>query len=153
MPGTTTLTTKESIEPHIAAEMRKRWLRILPAVFVTYSLAYLDRANYGFGAAAGLAATLNITKSRAALLGAIFFLGYFLFQVPGAAYARRKARGTGFLCSDQLGPRTNRSHSKFWLCGRPVFLALLSFILPAMLILLMGWFTRAGVQRQHFCSW
>ena len=90
MPGTT-LTTKESIEPQISHDLRKRWFRILPAVFVTYSLAYLDRANYGFGAAAGLAATLNITKSRAALLGAIFFLGYFLFQVPGAAYARKKS--------------------------------------------------------------
>src|SRR3954465_16051530 len=82
---------KESVDPYIAIDMQRRWYRILPAVFVTYSLAYLDRANYGFGAAAGLAATLNITKSRAALLGAIFFLGYFLFQVPGAAYARKKS--------------------------------------------------------------
>src|SRR5207244_12935425 len=63
------------------SEMRKRWLYILPAVFVTYSLAYLDRTNYGFGAAAGLAQTLNISSSRSALLGALFFFGYFLFQI------------------------------------------------------------------------
>ena len=56
------------------SEMRKRWLYILPAVFITYSLAYLDRTNYGFGAAAGLAQTLNISSSRSALLGALFFL-------------------------------------------------------------------------------
>src|SRR5882724_4358181 len=91
MPETSTLTTKERIEPHISIDMGKRWFRILPAAFVTYSLAYLDRANYGFGAAAGLAATLHITKSRAALLGSIFFLGYFLCQVPGASYARKKS--------------------------------------------------------------
>src|SRR5258708_21909045 len=73
------------------SEMRKRWLYVLPAVFVTYSLAYLDRTNYGFGAAAGLAQTLHISSSRSALLGALFFLGYFLFQIPGAAYARRRS--------------------------------------------------------------
>ncbi len=44
-----------------------------------------------FGAAAGLAATLHISKSRSALLGALFFLGYFLFQIPGAAYARKRS--------------------------------------------------------------
>src|ERR1700733_15855025 len=80
------------------SEMRKRWLYILPAVFITYSLAYVDRANYGFGAAAGLAETLRISSSQSALLGSLFFLGYFLFQIPGAAYARkRSARGLIFL--------------------------------------------------------
>jgi hypothetical protein len=60
-----------------AAELslKRRWLYLLPAVFVTYSLAYLDRANYGFGAAAGLAATLHITGKRTSLLSALFFLG------------------------------------------------------------------------------
>src|SRR6478752_10222520 len=73
----------------VAADLRKRWLYLLPAVFITFSLAYLDRANYGLGAAAGLAETLHITDSQSALLGALFFLGYFAFQVPGMNYARR----------------------------------------------------------------
>ena len=67
---------------------RQRWIYVLPAVFITYSLAYLDRANYGLGAAAGLAAALRITASQSALLG-LLFSGYFAFQVPGMAYARR----------------------------------------------------------------
>jgi sugar phosphate permease len=29
----------------------RRWWYIMPIVFITYSLAYLDRANYGFAAA------------------------------------------------------------------------------------------------------
>jgi hypothetical protein len=29
----------------------RRWWAIMPIVFITYSLAYLDRANYGFAAA------------------------------------------------------------------------------------------------------
>lgn len=41
----------------------KRWGRLIPIAFITYSLAYLDRANYGFGAAAGLAEDLNITPA------------------------------------------------------------------------------------------
>lgn len=32
----------------------KRWLRLIPIVFITYSLAYLDRANFSFGAAGGM---------------------------------------------------------------------------------------------------
>jgi len=55
--------------------LRKRWLYLLPAVFATYSVAYLDRANFGIGAAAGMAATrvsvlqseLHMELDRAAL--------------------------------------------------------------------------------------
>jgi sugar phosphate permease len=71
------------------ADLRKRWLYVLPAVFVTYSLAYLDRANYGFGAAAGLAATLHISGYQSSLLGALFFLGYCLPQIPAVALMQR----------------------------------------------------------------
>lgn len=60
-----------------------RWKKLIPLAFITYSLAYLDRANYGFGAASGLAEDLNITPGISSLLGALFFLGYFFFQVPG----------------------------------------------------------------------
>jgi sugar phosphate permease len=60
---------------------RRRWLRLLPAIFITYSFAYVDRANYGFGAAAGMAHDLHIDAGEVSLLGALFFLGYFLFQI------------------------------------------------------------------------
>ena len=32
----------------------RRWWYLMPIIFITYSLAYLDRANYGFAAAAGI---------------------------------------------------------------------------------------------------
>src|SRR5471030_1831121 len=67
----------------------RRWWYIMPIVFITYSLAYLDRANYGFAAASGLAADLQITPGLSSLLGAPFFLGYFFFQVRGALYAQK----------------------------------------------------------------
>ncbi|AUW94329.1 hypothetical protein BXT84_10585 [Sulfobacillus thermotolerans] len=42
-------------------------------------------------AAAGLSKTLHITAGSTALLGAMFFLGYFFFQIPGAHYAETKS--------------------------------------------------------------
>src|SRR5918997_590084 len=70
---------------------QSRWYRLIPVAFITYSLAYLDRANFGFGAASGMAEDLNITTSMSALLGSLFFLGYFFFQIPGAHYAATKS--------------------------------------------------------------
>ena len=58
----------------------RRWWYIMPIVFITYSLAYLDRANYGFAAASGMAEDLMITPGMSSLLGALFFLGYFFFD-------------------------------------------------------------------------
>ena len=46
----------------------RRWWYIMPIVFITYSLAYLDRANYGFAAASGMAADLMITPGMSSLL-------------------------------------------------------------------------------------
>ena len=66
---------------------RKRWYRLIPIAFITYSLAYLDRANFGFAAAGGMAEDLNITAAMSSLLGSLFFLGYFFFQIPGAFHA------------------------------------------------------------------
>ncbi len=134
--------------------LKQRWLRILPAVFVTYSLAYLDRANFGFGAAAGLARTLHITRERSALLGALFFLGYFLFQVPGAAYAQRTSIrklifgaqiAWGILAALTGVIRT------FWLLAldRLLLGVAESLILPALLILLTDWFTRSEKSRAN----
>ena len=128
-------------------QLHRRWFFLLPAIFVTYSLAYLDRANYGFGAAAGLAKTLHISGSQTAFLGALFFLGYFLFQVPGAAYAHRKsARRIVFIaliCWGILAALTGVIRI-YWLLALDRFLLGVaeSFIFPAMLIVLTHWFTR-----------
>ena len=66
---------------------KSRWIRLIPVIFITYSLAYLDRANFGFAAAGKMAEDLNITPAMSSLLGSLFFLGYFFFQIPGAHYA------------------------------------------------------------------
>lgn len=138
----------------VRRELRRRWLILMPVIFVTYSLAYLDRANYGFGAAAGLAETLHISGSRSALLGSLFFLGYFFFQVPGAAYAQRKSVsrlvfysliGWGVLAALTGVIRT------YWLLAldRLLLGVAESLIFPGMLILLTHWFTRTERSRAN----
>jgi sugar phosphate permease len=131
----------------VQKQLRRRWIYLMPAVFITYSLAYLDRANYGFGAAAGLAQTLHISNSQSAFLAALFFLGYLLFQVPGAAYAQRNsARRIVFIaliCWGTFAALTGIIRV-FWLLAidRLLLGVAESFIFPSLLILLTNWFTR-----------
>jgi sugar phosphate permease len=142
------------VPTHNPVELRRRWLYLMPVVFVTYSLAYLGRSNFGFGAAAGLAASLHITESRAAFLGSVFFLGYFLFQVPAATYAvRRSATRLVFFALIGWGifsALTGIIHT-FWLLvvDRLLLGVAESLILPSMLILLTQWFTREERSRAN----
>jgi sugar phosphate permease len=134
--------------------LRRRWFFLMPAVFVTYSLAYLGRSNFGFGAAAGLAASLNITESRAAFLASVFFFGYFIFQVPAAAYATRKsATRLVFFALISWGAFSALTGviRDYWLLviDRLLLGVAESLIFPAMLILLTNWFTRSERSRAN----
>jgi sugar phosphate permease len=125
---------------------RRRWLRLLPVIFVTYSFAYVDRANYGFGAAAGMAKDLHIDSNTLPLLGALFFLGYFLFQIPGAAYAeRRSAKKLVFgsmIAWGVLASALGLIHNLPLLFLDRFLLGVVeSAVMPALLILLSHWFT------------
>jgi MFS transporter, ACS family, tartrate transporter len=67
--------------------------RLLPFLFILYFVAFLDRVNVGY---AGLKMSVNLGFSdRVFGLGSgIFFLGYFLFEIPGALLVERwSARG------------------------------------------------------------
>jgi sugar phosphate permease len=135
-------------------DLRRRWFFLMPVVFVTYSLAYLGRSNFGFGAAAGLAKSLNITESRAAFLSSAFFLGYFLFQIPAAAYAIRKgATRLIFLALISWGifsALTGVIRSYWLLVADRLALGVAeSLIFPSMLVLLTNWFTRAERSRAN----
>jgi len=57
-----------------------RW-RLLPFLFLLYVVAYLDRINVGF-AALQMKSQLGFSDAVYGLGAGIFFLGYFLFQVP-----------------------------------------------------------------------
>jgi sugar phosphate permease len=133
---------------------KQRWLRLIPIAFITYSLAYLDRANYGFGAAAGLAKDLHITPGISSLLGSLFFLGYFFFQVPGASYAEKKSAKKLIFWSlilwGALASCTGLiSNVKLLFVIRFALGVVESAVMPAMLIFLSHWFTKSERSRAN----
>ena len=122
--------------------------------FITYSLAYLDRANFGFGTAGGMAKDLGITAPVSSLLSSLFFLGYFFFQVPGAHYAAKKSAkklifwsliGWGLLAT-LTGVISNVG---LLIVIRFLLGVLESAVMPAMLILLSRWFTKQERSRAN----
>lgn len=132
----------------------KRWKRLIPVAFITYSLAYLDRANYSFGVAGGMGESLHITASIASLLSALFFLGYFFFQVPAAWFAEKKSAKKlvfwslifwGILAASN-GLITN---VKVLMVTRFILGIIESAVMPAMLIFLSNWFTKKERSRAN----
>jgi sugar phosphate permease len=126
---------------------KQRWIRLIPVAFITYSLAYLDRANFGFATAGGMAKDLNITAATSSLLGSLFFLGYFFFQIPGAMYATNKSAKKlifwslilwGFLAM-ATGIVSNVS---LLIVIRFMLGVVESAVMPSMLIFLSRWFTK-----------
>jgi MFS transporter, ACS family, tartrate transporter len=55
--------------------------RLIPFMFVLYVIAYLDRVNVGF-AALQMNADLKFSAAVYGLGSGIFFIGYFLFEIP-----------------------------------------------------------------------
>src|SRR5690606_27792109 len=131
-----------------------RWYRIIPIAFITYSLAYLDRANFGFAAAGGMAEELQITQGMSSLLSSLFFLGYFFFQIPGAQYAAHKSAKKLIFWSlilwSGLAAATGMISNVNALIGIRFLLGVVeSAVMPAMVILLSQWFTRAERSRAN----
>jgi ACS family tartrate transporter-like MFS transporter len=66
--------------------------RIIPAIFTLYVISYIDRANIGY-AALQMNQELALTSSAFGFAAGVFFIGYFLFEVPSnLALARFGAR-------------------------------------------------------------
>lgn len=141
MPTTTTLSPR-------------RWWMIMPIVFITYSLAYLDRANFGFASAAGINKDLGISPALSSLIGALFFLGYFFFQIPGAVYAeRRSVRRLVFVslvlwggCAALTGIVSNVASL---IVIRFLLGVVEAAVMPAMLIFISNWFTKRERSRAN----
>src|SRR5678815_4551611 len=124
-----------------------RWYRLIPIAFITYSLAYLDRANYGFAAAGEMSKDLGITPATSSLLGSLFFLGYFFFQIPGAHYAANKSAKKlifwSLIAWGSLAAATGLvSDITLLLIIRFMLGVVESAVMPSMIILLSRWFTK-----------
>ncbi|OQX15465.1 MAG: hypothetical protein BWK76_13110 [Desulfobulbaceae bacterium A2] len=67
--------------PNEQRTYRKVSLRLIPLLFSCYIVAYLDRVNIGF-ARLQMSADLGFSEVVYGTGAGIFFLGYFLFEVP-----------------------------------------------------------------------
>jgi ACS family tartrate transporter-like MFS transporter len=81
-PGKQTL---DPVLPHTddseSATMRKVARRLVPFLCLIYVVAFIDRINIGF-AALTMSKDLGLTPAMFGLGAGIFFIGYFLFEVP-----------------------------------------------------------------------
>jgi sugar phosphate permease len=125
----------------------QRWSRLLPITFVTYSLAYLDRSNFSVGIAGGMQSDLAISAAVSALIGAAFFLGYLLFQIPGAIYAEKRSVRTlifwSLIAWGTLASVQGLLHDAVSLIVVRFLIGVVeAAVLPAMVIFLSHWFTK-----------
>lgn len=75
---TSSSTSSELLEK--AAYSKVTW-RLIPFLFLCYVVAYLDRVNVGF-AKLQMLTDLKFSETVYGLGAGIFFIGYFLFEVP-----------------------------------------------------------------------
>jgi ACS family tartrate transporter-like MFS transporter len=61
--------------------IRRVTRRLIPFAFICYVVAYIDRVNIGF-AAASLQRDLGLSDAAYGFGAGLFFLGYFLFEIP-----------------------------------------------------------------------
>jgi MFS transporter, ACS family, tartrate transporter len=84
----------ESLLNAVANRARRRIMRrLIPYLFVLFVIAYLDRVNVGY-AALQMKGDLNFTDEVLGLGVGIFFIGYFLLEIPGCILVEKwSARG------------------------------------------------------------
>ena len=61
--------------------IRRLQLRLIPFLFLLYVVAFIDRINIGF-AALTMNRELGISSEQFGIAAGVFFIGYFLFEVP-----------------------------------------------------------------------
>ncbi|MFC5524085.1 MFS transporter [Polaromonas jejuensis] len=71
-----------------AATYNKVGWRLIPFLLLCYVVAYLDRVNVGF-AKLQMLQDLNLSETVYGLGAGIFFIGYFLFEVPSNVILHR----------------------------------------------------------------
>jgi MFS transporter, ACS family, tartrate transporter len=83
MPAHTT-----SLTPLAVRARRRIMRRLMPYLFMLYIIAYLDRVNVGY-AALEMTRALGFTAEVFGFGAGIFFIGYFLLEIPGSIIVER----------------------------------------------------------------
>ena len=101
-----------------------------------------------------MAKDLHITAATSSLLGSLFFLGYFFFQIPGAHYAANKSAKKLIFWSlilwGALAMATGMvSNITLLIIIRFMLGVVESAVMPSMIILLSRWFTKQERSRAN----
>jgi sugar phosphate permease len=129
------------------ATYRKVAWRLLPILFLCYVLAYLDRVNVGF-AKLQMQNDLGFSDSVYGIGAGIFFIGYFLFEVPSNLVLERVgariwiARIMILWGLVSAGTMFAWSETAFYVLRFMLGLAEAGFF-PGVILYLTYWFTRA----------
>ncbi len=89
VPATTHRMATDSAPSALDRARRKAYWRLLPLLFVCYVIAFVDRANVSI---AKLTMTKDLPGFDNAVIGlgaGMFFLGYFLLEIPGSLIVER----------------------------------------------------------------
>ncbi|OZJ04492.1 hypothetical protein BZG36_02667 [Bifiguratus adelaidae] len=74
---------KYVIDPEAERQfLRKIDYRIVPMVWLLYTMSYLDRGNIGNAEAGGMQQSLSITSTQYSVILLVFFISYVIFEVP-----------------------------------------------------------------------
>ena len=131
----------------------QRWLHIIPAAFIMYTIAFIDRTNISL-ALPSMSRALHMSPPQAGAAAGIFFWGYLLLQMPGGYLAQRWSakRFVSILlvlwggCS--VGCGLVHTWREFWLMRLLLGVAE-GGVWPATLVLLAHWFPRAERARAN----
>src|SRR5215218_4804729 len=97
------------------ATMRRVILRLVPFLMVCYFFALLDRVNIGF-AALQMNKDLGLTPAMFGFAASLFFVSYFLVEVPSNLALQRVGARVDRQDHDHLGSR----HGLHGLRDRPL---------------------------------
>ncbi len=76
--------TPNNVQAIERSAIKKLTLNIVPLMILLYFLAFLDRNNMAYAATA-LESSLGLTASAFGFASGIFFIGYFIFEIPSNA--------------------------------------------------------------------
>ncbi|OBS17641.1 hypothetical protein FPOA_09377 [Fusarium poae] len=135
--------------------VRKIDLTLLPCLWWMYVLAYLDRGNIANANAAGMSDSLDMKDQDYSLLVYLFFVGYFLCEVP-SNMMMNKFRPSVYLPTIVwvwgciVIALSQAADFKGFLAGRFFLGCIEAGLFPGAIYLLTCWYTRKEIGKR-FC--
>ncbi|KAL2158156.1 hypothetical protein VTH06DRAFT_4724 [Thermothelomyces fergusii] len=145
----------ESID--LKALRRKIDWRIVPLMFMCYTLQFLDKVILNYGAVMGLPADLNLQGNNFSNIATFLFVGLLCFEIPNTYFLQVVPAGKWLGLNVTLwGVATAcgaAAHNYQTLLVSRVFLGIFeATIAPSLMLISSQWYTKPE-QAPRFCFW